>query len=181
MDCKNLKLALAVVYVSLSPLCVYADDTTKKEDTFQSTCVTAWLGRYGDIKEAVDYKNFGEKYCECASTQPLQDSAAVDKAAQVCMTRTLLHDAVDSMEEDKKLDNATAADIGEYCHDRWDLVYPKMDDKLKSTAATYCDCANPEILSLIKGSDSMTDKQYYDKIDEIAATCSAKLVAPASH
>ncbi|MDX1837378.1 hypothetical protein DIZ81_05550 [Legionella taurinensis] len=173
---RTIKSLLAVVFVGV-PLLVQADNAPapKSEETFQSTCVKAWLGRDNTTKDQVDYKNFGEQYCECAATQPLQDSAAVDKAAQVCMTRTLLHDALNSLEEDNELTGASEADIDESCHDRWSLVYPKMDDRLKQVATSYCGCAKSELKTLIKNSDNMTDKEYDNKINDIAASCAAQL------
>lgn len=148
---------------------------TKAEETFQSTCVNAWLGRFPDVKDKTDYKNFGEEYCTCASTQPLEGSEAIDKAAKTCMTRTLLTDAMNKLEEDGAMDDATASSIDEYCMARWNLAYPQMDDKLKQVSSTYCGCAKDKLLSLIKDSTDMTDKQYYDHINEIAANCSAQL------
>lgn len=181
----SIKSLVAVVFVGIPLFVQAADDAAtaapKSEDTFQSTCVKAWLGRDNTAKDKVDYKNFGEQYCSCASTQPLQDSAAVDKAAQVCMTRTLLHDALNILEEDNALKGASEADIDQSCHDRWSLVYPTMDDRLKQVATTYCGCAKTELKTLIKNSENMTDNEYDSKINDIAASCAAQLAKSNTH
>lgn len=149
--------------------------TTSAAPTFQATCVNAWMGRNPDISDKMDFKNFGEKYCKCAETQqPLDSQEAVNKAAQVCMSRILLQDAMDNVEEKIGLDKVTAQDIDNACMDRWSLVYPKMDDNDKKIATSYCSCANPKLVDLSKKSANMTDDEYYKEINGIAATCSGK-------
>lgn len=172
---KQISSLAAVILFAVSPLIYAADMTPTDKETFHSTCVNAWLGRFKDVKDKTDYQNFGDKYCECAGTQPLEGSDAIDKAAKICMTRTLLSNAMDKLEEDGDLEEATESSIDEYCMGRWQLVYPQMNDRLKQVATTYCGCAKSKLLSLIKDSNDMTDKQYYDHIDTIASTCSANL------
>lgn len=149
--------------------------TTNAAPTFQSTCVNAWMGRNTDVTDKMDFKNFGEKYCKCAETQqPLDSQEAVNKAAQVCMSRTLLQDAMDNVEEKVGLDKVTSQDIENACQDRWHLVYPKMDDNDKKIASSYCSCANSKLADLSKRAANMTDDEYYKEINGIAATCSGK-------
>lgn len=146
-------------------------------DSFQSVCINAWMEKADTAKDKVDYKNFGEKYCGCAASQPLDTDAAIQKAIQLCMSRTLLHDAMDSMEEAVGLPKASEADITNYCQDRWNLIYPEISDENKKKTIAYCDCAKPKLMDLVKQSDNITDKQYDDGINDIAAACSIDALA----
>lgn len=150
-------------------------DTTNPADSFQSICLNSWMKRVNDIGDKVSYKNFGEKYCACAQTQPLDTDAAVDKAIQVCMSRTLLHDSMDSLEEKIGLNKATDKDIAQYCSDRWSLIYPQMTEQAKQNATAFCECSTPKLVEVLKKSDDLTDKEYYLQIDTIAASCSGQL------
>ncbi|RAP34747.1 MULTISPECIES: hypothetical protein [Legionella] len=179
MTFRSMKSLLTVVVVSCLPAIGFSDDTktdAKTEaPTFQSTCVNAWMGRNTEITDKMDFKNFGEKYCKCAETQqPLDTQEAINKAAQVCMSRTILQDAMDNVEENVGLDKVTSKDIDDSCHNRWLLVYPKMDENDKKIATSYCDCADPKLVDLSKNSEKMTDDEYYKEIYKIAATCSGK-------
>lgn len=149
--------------------------STQPAETFQSVCVKSWMGRLKDVKDKIDFQNFGEKYCHCAeSQQPLDNDEAINHAAQVCMSRTLLQDAVDNLRDDIGLSEVKPNDITEYCMDRWDLVYPNMDAENKKAATDYCNCANPKLLDLFKKSDALTDQSFFKSIDDVAAGCSGK-------
>ena len=91
------------------------------------------------------------------------------------MSRTLLHDTMDSLEEEVGLTEAKDTDFMEYCQDRWNLIYPKPTDEGKKFTQAYCECAKPKLMDLIKQSDKMTDKQYNDGVDSVAAACSANV------
>lgn len=189
MNSLNLKIILLAGVFSLMPVVIHAAESevqaapetkaveteTKPAETFQSVCLGSWMKRQNDIQDKVDYKNFGEKYCECASGQPLDNDDAIDKAIQLCMSRTLLHDTMDALDDKIGLDKATESDIDEHCQSRWQLVYPQLSDKGKEAATAYCKCSQPKLMSLIKKSDNMTDKAYYDEIDSIAASCSQEI------
>ncbi|CEK10966.1 hypothetical protein [Legionella hackeliae] len=149
--------------------------TDTSQTSFQSSCVGSWMKRIDDIKDKIDYKNFGEKYCECAAQQPLDTQEAINKTMQLCMSQTLLQDTMDSLENEVGLEKATDSDVNEYCQDRFSLVFPQMGDKDKQAAESYCSCAKPKLAALLKTADDMTDKQYSDEIKNIAATCSANV------
>lgn len=151
----------------------------KPAQSFQSICLDSWLKRVTDDQNKVDYKNFGEKYCECAASQPLDNDQAINQAIQLCMSRTLLKDAMDALDESVGITKATDKQVGDYCAGRWKLVYPAMNDSVKAAASAYCDCAQPKLVDLNKRSDDMTDKEYYDGINGIAATCSTQLQSSA--
>ncbi len=144
-------------------------------ESFQTVCISSWMKKIGDSADKIDFKNFGEKYCTCAAAQPLDNDAAIQKAIQLCMSRTLLHDAMDSLEQEVGLSEAKDTDINEYCEDRWNLVYPKQTDADKQITAAYCECAKPKLMDLIKKADNMTDKQYEEGIDDVASACSGKV------
>jgi hypothetical protein len=82
---------------------------------------------------------------------------------------------MDSLEEEVGLSEAKDTDIKEYCEDRWNLIYPKQTDEDKKFTTAYCECAKPKLMNLIQKADNMTDKQYEDGIDEIAAACSGNV------
>lgn len=176
MNCSFLKpIGIAVLLFSSS---VYAEEPAKPvSESFQTVCTNAWMQKAGDAKDKVDYKNFGEKYCGCAAGQPLDNDAAVQKAIQVCMSRTLLHDAMDSLEDEVGLAKAKDTDVMEFCQDRWSLIYPKESDADKKQTDAYCECAKPKLMDLVKQADSMTDKQFDEGIDTVAAACSDNAVA----
>lgn len=172
MNLSTIKLIFIAPVISLLAYSAYADKASQSESTFQDTCINTWMKNTDEAKDKVDYKNFGEKYCGCAATQQLGSDAAIKKAIQVCMSRTLLHDAMDSLEEEVGLSEAKDSDIQEYCEDRWNLIYPKQTDADKKFTTAYCECAKPKLMDLIKQSDNITDKQYDEEIDNVAAACS---------
>ncbi|KTD70873.1 hypothetical protein [Legionella tucsonensis] len=147
------------------------------EGDFQTRCTEAWMKKADEAKDKVDFKNFGEKYCGCAAKQSLDNEAAVQKAVKVCMSRTLLHDTMDSIEDDIGLSKAKDSDVADYCQDRWDLVLPKPTDEDKKLITAYCECAKPKLVELLKKSNDMTDKQYYNEIDGVADVCADSAVA----
>ncbi|KTC78390.1 hypothetical protein [Legionella brunensis] len=179
MSSNYVKSILIATFLSLLPFSINAADTSNgTEQSFQTTCVNSWMKRMDDIKDKVDYKNFGEKYCECAAKQPLDTQEAINKTMQLCMSQTLLQDTMDSLENEVGLDKANADDVNEYCTDRFTLVFPKMNDNDKQASSEYCSCAKPKLVALLKTADNMTDKQYTDQINEIAAACSSGVQNP---
>lgn len=176
MNYSFLKCAGIAVVVAFFSFSAVADNNhnEKSGNDFQSICTQAWMEKANMAKDKVDYKNFGEKYCKCAANQPLISDEEVQKAIQLCISRTLLHDAMDSLEDEVGFNKAKDTEITEYCHDRWNLIYPDLSDENKKKTMAYCDCAKPKLMNLMKQSDNMTDKQYEDGINEIADSCSAE-------
>lgn len=148
---------------------------SNQAESFQAICLSSWMKRETNIANMTAYKHFGEKYCACALTQPLDTDAAVDKAIQVCMSRTLLRTTMDSLEEEIGLEKASDKDVSQFCQDTWNLIYPKMNDQARQIATSFCDCSQPKLVSLLKSSNNMADKEYYDQIDSIAAACSGPI------
>ncbi|MCW8397373.1 hypothetical protein OQJ26_01005 [Legionella sp. PATHC038] len=169
------RMAIPVLSLMFA-LPTYAADTAGGGD-FQTLCTNAWMKKADEAKDKVDFKNFGEKYCGCAAKQPLDNDAAVQKAVHLCMSRTLLHDAMDSLEDEVGLSKAKDSDVADFCQDRWNLVDPKQTDEDKKLISAYCECAKPKLVDLLKRSNDMTDKQYSDEIDSIADNCADNAVA----
>lgn len=180
MNVTYLKSSLLAATLILFPLCSAATEAnqTSPQESFQGTCVKSWMKRMDKDQDKTDYRNFGEKYCECAAKHPLDNEKNINKAMQLCMSQTLLQDTMDSLENEVGLDKVTDEDLDEYCADRFKLVFPKMNDKDKQVSTAYCDCAKPRLIQLIKDSEEMTDAQYGSHINEIAATCSSGLENP---
>lgn len=145
------------------------------DDSLFSSCTNAWMQKSNDFADKVDFKNFGEKYCGCVATKPLSSKEEIQKAMQLCMSRTLLHDTMDSVEEEVGLSDAKDKDLMEYCEDRWNLVYPKQTNEDKKITTAYCECAKPKLMNLTKQTTKITDKQYDEGIDSIAAECSGNV------
>lgn len=167
------KSTIVAIIFGFMPFCGQAAQAANPQDTFQTNCVNSWMKRVSDPKDKVDYKNFGEKYCECAGKNPLDSQDAINKTMQLCMSQTLLQDTMDSLENEVGLDKANDSDINEYCEDRFTLVFPQMNDNDKKASANYCGCAKPKLMAIIKSSENLTDKQYSDQINDIAAACSS--------
>lgn len=193
-------IMLAALFFSLCPLLVNAADATTTTDTpttnapttntspqpdsstagkqaesFETICLSSWMKRLNDVSDKLSYKNFGEKYCACALTQPLDTDAAVDKAIQVCMSNTLLRDSMDAVENSIGLDKVTDNDINQACLNKWKLIYPQMSEQAQQNTTAFCTCSQPKLLTLAKSSDGMTDKEYYAQIDSIASACSSAI------
>lgn len=172
MNFKSFNLLLIHIAIIMAPTIINADAANQTSESFLTVCIDSWMKKAAKSADQVDYKNFGEKYCACASTQPLTNDAAIKNAIQLCMSRTLLHDAMDSLEEEVGLTDAKDTDIDEYCQDRWSLIYPNQTDADRKGITAYCECAKPKLLELIKQSETITDKQYSETIDTIAQACS---------
>lgn len=137
---------------------------------FQKTCVDTWVEKN---KGSADFRQFGEKYCGCAETQqPLDSDAAINKAIQVCMSRTLLQDAVDKLKATGPLSKISSDDLTKDCMNSWQLIYPSMNAQDKQAATNYCQCANPKLLELFKNSSSMSDTNLSTAVHGVAAACS---------
>lgn len=65
--------------------------------------------------------------------------------------------------------------INQSCAKSWVLIYPKQSDKDKILTQAYCDCATKKLPDeVVKPADSLTDKEYYSRIDTIADHCSGE-------
>lgn len=172
MRFSNFQSIILVAMISLLSCLVHAEEPNQASRSFQSICVNTWMGRVNESKDKIGYHSFGEKYCECAAAQALDNDEAVDKAIQVCIARTLLHHTMDSLEEDIGLTDATGEDISKYCLERWHLVYPQLSENGQRVTQAYCDCAKSKLLHIIKEANYITDSQYIAQVNRIATACS---------
>lgn len=175
MNLRSIKSAVCLL--SVLPLVAFAEETPKKEaETFQEICTGSWMKRVDEVSDKVSYKSFGEKYCACALTQPLDTDAAVDKAIKLCISRTILEEGMNTLSSKVGLDKATDADISQYCMDKWNLIYPKITEPAKQTATAFCNCSQPKLVELLKNKAIVkTEKEQATQIDSIAETCSATI------
>ncbi|WP_028388881.1 hypothetical protein [Legionella fairfieldensis] len=181
MNFYYLKTLLAGLLINLFSWTVYAEvliqDEANKQKSFQTICVDSWMKRVSDVKDQVGYKIFGEKYCNCAQTQPLDNDAAVNQAIQVCISRTLLHETMNSLKNNVDLNKVTENDIEQHCQDKWNLIYPQTLYKEKQNTLVYCECSKSRLFKLLEQTGNRTEKEYEDQIDAIAAACSATIVS----
>ncbi len=164
-----LKTILATVVIGFIPLTSFADANA----AFKTSCVQGWMERAGDSSDKVAFQNFGEKFCDCASTKTITTDAEMGKAAQVCMSQTLLHSTMDTLEDKEGLRNATDTKISDSCMGVWNIIYPKMDDAAKAKATAYCQCAAPKLSAVAQ--EDVTDQQYTQKVSGVADDCAGNV------
>ena len=171
-------LVVVAAVVALNPLTSFADESASKiDDVFKTACVKAWMERSDKSSDKVGFKNFGEKYCDCAAGKSLENDKAIEKAAQICLSQVLLHDTMDNIESDQGLSKLSDELVKTGCGDELTMLYPDIDADGKKSFGEYCACASPKLLEINKNRDSLTDKEWYEKINGVAADCSGK-VAP---
>lgn len=144
-------------------------------ETFHYTCVNEWMNRVEGIKDKGRYQNFGDKYCTCVAGLPLNNVDEIVRTARNCISRTLLLDAMEAIDDDLGYTQTTLGDINEYCQDRWALIYPQMTDADKRAGDTYCNCAKSPLLALAKKSDSMGYQAFDSAVEEIAKNCAGNI------
>ncbi|KGP62762.1 hypothetical protein EP47_02085, partial [Legionella norrlandica] len=92
-----------------------------------------------------------------------------------CLPQTILHDAMDELEEGVTLSEVNTTTIEQYCIDRWNLVYPRQNNDDKKLVFAYCECAKTKLLDIIKKIDELSNKEYEDAIKNINMLCSGNL------
>lgn len=178
MRLRQMKSLIAVTIVSLFPFVAQAQDSNaKREEAFKTGCVKTWMERADKSSDKVSFKNIGEKFCDCAANKPTETEAEVNKAVQVCLSQVILHDTMDNVESEHGLTNLTDTNLTSSCANTWNVIYPDMDTNDKKEIDAYCACATPKLMDVNKKRDELTDKDWYAKINEVAADCSGT-VAP---
>jgi len=174
----SIRSIIVIAAMTLAPIASFAaDDSNKLNEVFKNACVKAWMERSDKTSDKVTFKNFGEKYCDCAAGKPLDTDANIDKAARLCMSQLVLKDSIDNLESEKGLSSLTADTFKTSCADEWNVLYPDMDAGMKDGTSSYCSCAAPKIETLNQDRDKLTDKEWYAKIDGIAEECSTAVKA----
>lgn len=164
---RNIFLKFFTTMLFIIPLVANADE--KFKETFKTNCVKAWMEIAAKNIDMINYKNFGEKYCDCASSKPLDSQTDLDKAAQICVSQILLHDTMDNLEDEVGLAKLTQEQILSGCQEKWKILYPDQPSK------NYCQCAAPKLYEMNHNSENMTDKEWYEKMNSIADNCAGNV------
>lgn len=159
---------------------LHAAESIHDAQQIKPACIKAWMSRIDAVTEKIEYQNYGDKYCTCLAEKASGLSTeALAKTAKMCMSRIMLHNAMDVFEDDVGLKDLTLGDIAEYCQDKWSLLHPHQDNTMQQATTQYCACIKPDLLALAKKADTMTDEVYNGHIDTIADTCAVIIAVPA--
>lgn len=149
--------------IALLPCFVYAQTS--------SSCENAWMTNVSSTTDEVTFRDFGQKYCECIAKQPLGTNAGSEKTQNSCMTRTALYLTMDYIGSEEGLSNLTEDKIKSSCNTIWDIATPNNDVAGKQKNSKICACAAPKLNALAKEKENYTDREWYEKIDDITAGC----------
>lgn len=175
MHFTSLQVISLVVTISFMSSTVYAAEApaANAEEQFKSVCLEAWMSRTSENSDKANFKNFGEKYCQCGAGKTLKDENDVKRVAQLCMSETLVQSALSVLEDKQGLSHISSSAIETACQNEWKLVFPKMSEENKQTSITYCQCVAPKLDDLNKTRGSLTTNQWVDKLNAIADNCAA--------
>src|SRR5437868_1396014 len=107
MRFSSLKLFILIMFITSFPLLSYAQGDLGS--IFRQNCVSAWMKDTDKVTDKVSYKNFGEKYCNCMADKPMETDDMLKKSAQICMSQTLLHDTMETLESEVGLSSLDQA------------------------------------------------------------------------
>ncbi len=141
------------------------------QDPSSTSCEKTWMTNVGDTSDEVTFRDFGQKYCDCVANQPLGQNAGSTKTEAICMSRTALYLTMDNIGADAGLSNLTVDKIKSSCNDIWSIVNPNINAVNKQKNSNICICAAPKLNALAKDKENYTDREWYAKINEIAAGC----------
>lgn len=166
-------LLIAILFAGINTS--YALDADQAAE-FKKSCSETWVEKSGPVSDKVAYKDFGEKYCQCLTDKPLQPESALKESAGICISQILLTNTMDILESDEGLDNVDETKINQACTTHWALIYTGLTGETKAPDNSYCNCAAPKLNDMNKDRDNLTDKEWSDKINEIAKECSDKVM-----
>lgn len=167
----QLKITLALIAATLVPIISHADDNAAKaNEAFKARCLEVWVEKGDDVSDKTAYKTFGEKFCACAVDKPLENDAAINRTAQLCMSQTLLNDTMDNLQAQKGKANITADTFQNACVAKWSAIYPKMGDQAKTSTTSFCQCSAPKVGDLVK-KQGLTDNDLSNQLNSIADNC----------
>jgi hypothetical protein len=173
----NIKLSIISVAMVLMPLISNAANVNQDNEAFKTSCVKNWMQRTVNPADKLEFTNFGAEYCDCIAVKPYINKEGLGKSAQICLSQTLIHDVVDTLEGKEEAANITLDKINKTCQDKWQLVYSKMADKTKQEVSKYCECTSSKLDPLMQSQAKAEDKKYDDKIDSIADGCAISVEA----
>lgn len=158
--------------IALLPCFVQAQDSpSSAKELFRTSCEKTWMTKVDNSSDEVTFRDFGQKYCDCTAGQPIGPNAGSSKTEAICMSRTALYLTMDNIGSDQGLSNLTEDKIKSSCNDIWDIVNPNINAANKQGNSKICICAAPKLSTLAKDKENYTDREWYAKINEIAAGC----------
>lgn len=160
-------LMLHTAILALFPFTSYAQDDLK---SFKKSCVKAWMNK-SKSGDSAEFKSYGEKYCDCVASQAIDTDAQMESAAKLCMSRVLLREAMNALQENGGLSNLNTNKIEMSCVKRWDSIATALAGDSIKPMDIYCRCAAPKLLDLSSNRDSYTETTWAEKIDSIADSC----------
>lgn len=174
MHIPSLQIIPLIVTIGFISSTIYAADehvNLNQLEQFKSVCVKAWMERADDITDKSNFRNFGEKYCQCAANKTFKNQKDFKRTAQTCISETLLHNAMNMLEDKQGFSNISTSGIETACQNEFKLAFPKMSEETKQASITYCECAAPKLNDLIKNRRTLADTQWIEKMDAIADNC----------
>jgi len=147
------------------------DAASSAKELSRASCEKTWMTKVGDSSDEVTFRDFGQKYCDCTSNQPLGLNAGMTKTEAICMSRTVLYLTMDNIGADEGLSNLTEDKIKSSCNGIWGIVNPNAEGVNKQKNASLCACAAPKLNALAKDRENYTDREWYAKVNEITAGC----------
>ncbi len=158
--------------IALLPCFAQAQDSPlSAKESFRASCEKTWMTKVDNTADEVTFRDFGQKYCDCVASQPLGTNAGSPETEAICMSRTALYLTMDNIGADQGLSNLTEDKIKSSCNDIWSIVNPNINSANKQTYSKICICAAPKLSALAKDKENYTDREWYAKINEIAAGC----------
>lgn len=175
MSFGSIKLIWIAGLIGIIPILSHAEPNIQYQETLQSHCLESWLKKADPSIDKQTYKQFGDKYCRCIATENLDNKTDIQKTIRNCLPQTILHDAMDELEEQVTLSEVTTQTIEQYCLNRWSLIYPSQSDEDKKTIQAYCACVKTKLLSFIEQIEKISNKEYNEAINDINTICSENL------
>ncbi len=168
----NKLIQTLLLTMALLPYFAHAQDSSSSaKGSFRASCEKKWMANADNSSDEVTFRDFGQKYCDCLGSQPPGGTAGAAKAEVTCMARTALNLTMDNIGADQGLSNLTEDKIKASCNNIWDIVGSNTDAANKQKNAQLCVCAASKLNALAKDKDNYTDREWYAKINEIAAGC----------
>ncbi|MDP1604498.1 MAG: hypothetical protein Q8M03_14675 [Legionella sp.] len=166
-----LKTIIALLVLIIFPLETYAEEELNQ--TVKDDCITAWIDSGRNRSNLIEYKNLGEQYCDCVSVKPLNSAEEVGSTAELCMSQVLLHDTMRGLAMKFSREQLSQEMIQSGCFMKLKIIYPQMNKNQTVATTNYCHCAVPKIAEI--NNKNLTDKQWTEKIDRIAAECASQV------
>jgi len=168
----NINIPILSLIIALLPSFAHAQDSSSSaKNQIRASCEKRWMTNVDNSSDEVTFRDFGQKYCDCSASQSSDSTAGSAKTEATCMSRTALYLTMDNIGTDEGLSNLTEDKIKSSCNNIWGIVSSKSDAVNKQKNAEICVCAASKLNALAKDKENYTDREWYAKINEIAAGC----------